>query len=332
MPAGEKSSAPSAPASATAAPPAAAVASAGAVKPASLDATPPDPELVARLKADVAAVAVERHPRSPGWLKVQRLIQKRLEEAGLAVATEAFAGGGRNVIATAKGTTKPEELVILSAHYDHIPGCAGADDNASGVAVLLEAARVLGTARGGRTLVLAFWDHEEAGLFGSRDYAARAESNGTEIAVMISLDGVGFADRRPKSQTLPDGIDVVLPEMVRELEANEHRGDFLAVIGDEGSSAAIAAFDELGHKRGLNVMGAGLSKLSRLALLDAARSDHASFWLAGYPGILITDTANFRNPNYHCGAGPDVPESLDYDFLARVALTTIDVVRAARAE
>lgn len=331
LPSSEKSSTPSASAVA-AAPSPTASASAGPVAPARYEVSPPDVALVARLKSDVAAVAVERHPRSPGWLRVQRLLKKRLEEAGLAVTTEAFAGGGQNVMGTLKGTSKADELVILSAHYDHISGCAGADDNASGVAVLLEAARVLGKSSGGRTLVLAFWDHEENGLIGSTDYAQRAQAKDAKIALMISLDGVGFADKRPKSQTLPDGIDLVLPEMVRELEANEHRGDFLAVIGDDASTAAVAAFDDYGARRGLNVMGAGLSKLSRLALLDAARSDHASFWLAGYPGILLTDTANFRNPNYHCGAGPDAPESLDYDFLARVALTTIDVVGAARGE
>lgn len=333
LPSGEKTSSASATAAVTgaSASPSATATAAVAVS-ARYEVTPPDPALVARLKADVAAVAIERPPRSPGWLRVQQLLKSELHKAGLTTTTEAFSGGGLNVIGTVKGSKKADEIVILSAHYDHIAGCAGADDNASGVAVLLEAARSLGKSSGDRTLVLAFWDHEETGLVGSSHYAQRIESKGEKVALMISLDGVGFSDKRPNTQTLPDGIELVLPDMVKELEANERRGDFLAVIGDDGSSPAVAAFDDYGARRGLDVMGAGLSKLSRLALLDAARSDHASFWLAGYPGILITDTANFRNPNYHCGEGPDAPASLDYDFLARVALTTIDVVGAARRE
>lgn len=288
---------------------------------------PPDAALLTRLRADVEAVAISRAPLSPGWRSVQAKLKERLNALGIATSTQAFGGGGQNVLGIIEGTDKESGTVILSAHYDHIAGCGGADDNASGVAVVLEAARALSASKSKRTLVLAFWDQEEAGLLGSAEYARVARARGDEITLMISLDGVGYADRRAGSQTLPDGIDLILPEMVKELEATGRKGDFLAAIGDEGSSEAIAALRRQGARRGLPVFGAGLSRLARLGLLDAARSDHASFWLAGYPGILLTDTANFRNPRYHCGAGPDTPETLDYEFLARVTLTTIDLVR-----
>jgi Zn-dependent M28 family amino/carboxypeptidase len=260
---------------------------------------------------------------------VQELIASRLKKHGFEVEHHSWQPIAKNVLGVRKGKSKADEVVILSAHYDHVWGCQGADDNGSGVAVVLEAARVLGDMEPDRTLVLAFWDHEESGLHGSSAYVTRARQRKEDIRLMISLDGVGFIDARPGTQQMPDGIGLVVPDIVQELEERQHRADFIAVIGDDASDAAVRAFDDHGVERGLPVLGAALSAIGRLALLDAARSDHASFWLGGYPGILVTDTANFRNPRYHCGAGPDTPESLDYVFLARVALTTIDVVTGA---
>ncbi len=289
----------------------------------------PDPALVERLQSDVSWVARERPSGSPHWLRVQSKLREALETHGFEVEVQAFGPSGKNVIGTKRGASKPSELVILSAHYDHVWGCEGADDNGSGIAVVLEAARVLGRTAPERTLVLAFWDEEEIGLVGSQAYARRARERRLDVKLMLSLDGVGFADSRPGSQRVPDGLGLVLPDLTRELEENDHRGDFIAVIGDDESAPAVEAFRRRGAARGLRVLGEGLSKLSRLVLIDTTRSDHASFWLAGFPGILVTDTANFRNPGYHCYSGPDSPSSLDYVFLARVAQTTIDVVSAA---
>ncbi|NUO50626.1 MAG: M20/M25/M40 family metallo-hydrolase [Polyangiaceae bacterium] len=319
-------------ASASAVPPAvsAAAASSPSAKARALaNAAPPDPSVVERLKSDVRDVSIEREPGTPGWKKVQDLIGGRLKKHGFEVENHSWQPISKNVIGKKKGTKKPDEIVILSAHYDHVWGCQGADDNGSGVAVVLEAARVLGEIEPERTLVLAFWDHEESGLYGSSAYVTRARQRKEDIRVMISLDGVGFVDSRPGAQQMPDGIGLVVPDLVQELEEREHRGDFIAVIGDDESDHAVRAFDDHGVNRGLPVLGAALSAIGRLALIDAARSDHASFWLGGFPGILVTDTANFRNPRYHCGAGPDTPESLDYVFLAKVALTTIDVVKSS---
>jgi hypothetical protein len=319
-------------ASASAAPPAvsAAATSSPSAKASALPAAPPpDPGVVERLKNDVREVSIEREPGTPGWKKVQDVIGSRLKKHGFEIEHHSWQPVAKNVLGIKKGAKRPDEMVILSAHYDHVWGCQGADDNGSGIAVVLEAARALGDMTPDRTLMLAFWDHEESGLDGSSAYVTRARQRKEDIRLMISLDGVGFIDPRPGTQQMPDGIGLVVPDLVQELEEREHRADFIAVIGDDASDPAVRAFDDHGVKRGLPVLGAALSAIGRLALLDAARSDHASFWLGGYPGILVTDTANFRNPRYHCGAGPDTPESLDYVFLAKVALTTIDVVQAA---
>jgi hypothetical protein len=287
---------------------------------------PPDAAQRDRLKADVARVAIERTPGSNGWNQVRALIEKSFDRALFQVETQAFDEAGRNVIATRKGTTAPNEVVVLSAHYDHIAGCNGADDNASGVAVVMEAARQLSQRQFSRTLVLAYWDREEDGLVGSRVWASQAKQRGVDVRMMVSLDGVGFAKHTPGSQTLPDGASQLLPEVQKRLAANQGRADFIAALGDSGSTPSLAHFEAAGAAIGQPAFGIELSGMTRVLLADAARSDHASFWLAGYPGILITDTANFRNPHYHCGAGQDAPATLDYDFLNKVASVVIRTV------
>jgi hypothetical protein len=286
----------------------------------------PDAAQRDRLKADVARVAIERTPGSTGWQAVRGILEKSFDAALFKVETQVFDDGGRNVIATRRGTTHPNEVVVLSAHYDHIAGCLGADDNASGVAVVMEATRQLSQRPFARTLVIAYWDREEDGLIGSRVWASQAKEQRMDIRMMISLDGVGFAKRTPGSQKLPPGASEVLPDVAKRLAENQHRGDFIAALGDSGSVASLQHFEGAGAQIGQLAFGIELSGMTRILLADAARSDHASFWLAGYPGILITDTANFRNPHYHCGAGQDAPSTLDYEFLNKVASVVIRTV------
>lgn len=289
-----------------------------------LDATQRD-----RLKADVERIAIERPPGSAGWSQVRALLENSFDRRIFHVETHAFDDIGRNVIATRKGTTAPEQVVVLSAHYDHIPGCRGADDNASGVAVVLEAVRQLSRRSFPRTLVIAFWDREEEGLIGSRAWATQAKQRGTDIRLMISLDGVAFARRTANSQRMPEALGTILPDLAKRLAANEGRADFIAALGDTASAPSLAHFEAAGAAVGQTAFGVELSESTRPLLADAARSDHASFWQVGYPGMLITDTANFRSPHYHCRSGGDDPDTLDYEFLDKVASMVIRTVEQA---
>jgi hypothetical protein len=275
------------------------------------------------LREDVRTFSVERPPGSPGWARSRALIRERLEGLGWSAKEERFDAEGVNVLAERKGTTKPDEVVILSAHYDHVPFCLGADDNASGVAAVLEAARFFRAREIGRTLRLGFWDREETGLEGSLFHASEAKRRGETIRVAISLDGVGFASAKDGSQRFPPGVETLLPEVYARARANSFRANFLTALGDSEAAPSLQAFERAGESVGLLAFGVELGGLTRLALQDAARSDHASFWLHGFPGVLVTDTANFRNPRYHCGLGQDSPESLDYVFLERAASTVI---------
>lgn len=289
----------------------------------SINVPAPDAAQRDRLKQDVHSVAIERAPGSLAWKAIRTLSSDRLTAAGFAVELQDLRGRGMNVIGTRRGATLPDEAVILSAHYDHIRGCRGADDNASGVAVLFEAARYFASRQTDRTLILAFWDLEEEGLTGSGIYAARAKGRGESIRLAISLDGVGFANHAKGSQKLPSAIASLLPSVQKRLFANDNRGNFIAALADSECGGFIDAFEQVGVAIQQPAFGVELSTMTRLLLLDAARSDHASFWLNGYPGVLVTDTANFRNPNYHCEDGADDPGTLDYDFLNRVATVVI---------
>jgi hypothetical protein len=290
---------------------------------ADLAATLADPARGQRLRDDVRALSRIRPPGSPGWEKSRALVRERLASLGWRVTEERFEGNGINVLAERAGAKKPTEVVILSAHYDHIPDCLGADDNASGVAAVLEAARFFQSREVGRTLRLAFWDREETGLEGSLFHASAAKGRGDRIRVAISLDGVGFASDKDGSQRFPPGIEALLPDVYARARANSFRANFLTALGDSDALSSVEAFERAGAAVGLLAFGVELGGLKRLALQDAARSDHASFWLHGYPGVLVTDTANFRNPRYHCGAGQDDPATLDYVFLERAASTVI---------
>ncbi len=235
-------------------------------------------------------------------------------------------GSGVNLIATAPG--RSNERVLVSAHYDHLAECAGADDNASGVAAILELARVLGSRPRERTLVLALWDEEERGLIGSRAYAERARAQSEPLSLAISLDGIGFASTKPNSQSLPPGIDQLLPEQAAWLAAHDRRADFVALVAGTSAATAAGLFAEHAAAHGLPLVRVDISPVQALLAPDVFRSDHASFWFYGFPALLLSDTAEFRNPGYHCGLRADAPETLDYSFLSSVTA----VVASASAE
>lgn len=284
---------------------------------------------VARYETDLAAIAMERVPESAHWQTVQDLCATRLEALGFVVERQSYATGV-NVIGVRAGTADATRRVLVAAHYDHIAGCDGADDNASGVAGVLEAARVLVGASYPRTLVVACWDEEERGLIGSRAYAARARANGDMIDAYFNFEMIGYRDSTPDSQTLPTGFSLLFREAAAENDANQRRGNFVAVIGDPESSATIASLERYADRTGLLFIPLVLpaSLLASPATSDLRRSDHASFWQQGYPAMMITDTGEFRYDRYHCSSGPDVPGNLDVGFATQIVAITV----AAAAE
>jgi hypothetical protein len=276
-----------------------------------------------RYLADLTTIEGERPPGHPHHQEVQDLCASRFEEHGFEVELHDY-GTGVNVIGVKAGAS--DDRVIVSAHYDSTDGCPGADDNGTGVAGVLETARVLGPAGDfDRTLVVACWDEEEAGLVGSRAYAERATAQGEVIVGHYVYEMIGYIDESPGAQELPFGFEIVFPEESQIVSDNEFRGDFLAIIGDESFAEGINLLD--GYCDTFGVKGLALTLAAEQknspTFGDLQRSDHAPFWEQDFPALHMTDTSEFRYAPYHCGGGQDVKENLDHAFATGVISATV---------
>lgn len=270
------------------------------------------------LRRRLERIVGERNPfASPRHLaEVESYIEKEFRNYGLDVESDPFSYRGRtyrNIIGRGRTNSKAP-LVILGAHFDSVEGTPGADDNASGVAVLLEAARVLANARLKYQLICCAFNLEEQNMIGSAHFARRLKNARAGISAMISLEMVGFTDRRSGSQKYPIGLSWLYPD----------RGDFIGVIGNWRSYSLLKRFARsMQQVRGLPVET--LTVLGNGLLMPAVRlSDHSPFWDAGYPALLVTDTSFFRNPHYH--AASDTLETLDFEFMAKVGQGVISGV------
>lgn len=275
-------------------------------------------------------VAQPRPPGSPHWRAVQSLCQETLVAAGFAVELHRYPTG-INVIGVLEGES--EETVMLGAHYDHIPGCDGADDNASGVAAVLELAQVFARQTHRRRLVVACWDEEERGLIGSRAWVHDPANAEQDIALYVNFDGIAFTRDVPNAQTVPKGFSVLFPDEVEALALTEHRGTFIAAITNGAGLSDADRFAEAAEHFGLPAVVLEVPRLLMMVPLaiDVRRSDHAPFWDRGVAAVMFTDTANFRSPAYHCRHEPDDVDSIDLGFATSVVRSAAAMAAAALA-
>lgn len=214
----------------------------------------------------------------------------------------------RNLIAEIPGGARASEIVVIGAHYDTVDDCPGADDNSSGVAGLLELARRLKGAHPSRTLRFVAFVNEETPWsqtekMGSRVYARQAHKLNENIVAAISLETIGMYSDAEGSQQYPAGLGVFYPS----------KGNFIGFVGNLSSRPLVrevvksfragSSFPSEGTAAPQDIPGVGWS-------------DHWSFWQEGYPAIMVTDTAPFRNKNYH--RPTDTADTLDYARMARV--------------
>lgn len=256
-----------------------------------------------RLLADIQALNFERYEDS-SRSKTRDYIVQQLKESGWTPTLQTFEGGV-NIVAERSGTNPQAGKILVAAHYDTVIGSPGADDNASGIATILEVARLLGN-RTRRTLQVAFFDLEERGLLGSLAFASKAE-NLKNLQGAIVLDMVGFACHTSGCQQYPQGLPITPPS---------DKGDFLAVAGDVEHMQLLDAFGE-SSKNGLPPVVTLPIPFKGAATPDLLRSDHAPFWMRGIGAVLVTDTANFRTPHYH--EETDKPDTLDREFFVGAA-------------
>lgn len=274
-------------------------------------APPVDPE---RLRQHVRTLSVDFHPRNyrqqANLEASARYIEGQLKAAGVAVSSQPVTVQGvayRNIVARFGPAEGP--LLVVGAHYDSAGDTPGADDNASGVAGLLELARLLARTPQTRPIELVAYTLEEPPHFrsanmGSVWHARSLAAAGREVSLMLSLETIGYFSDAPGSQRY------ALPSMK---QVYSERGDFIALVGKLG---------DFGVTRRTKALMAGATDLPVYSI-NAPRtmqgidySDHRSYWAQGYPALMVTDTAFLRNPHYH-KAG-DTWDRLDYARMAKV--------------
>ncbi|HDH04863.1 MAG TPA: M28 family peptidase [Nitrospirae bacterium] len=257
---------------------------------------------------------------SRGYLQINELnrtvdyITAELSNYGYTVFDQPHDYRGRtykNIFVEKKGIRAPEKILVVGAHYDTVTGTPGADDNASAVAGLLELARMFADTPLHKTVHFVAFALEESPLFrskhmGSYVYAGSLKQAGRDVEGMICLEMIGYFTDEPGSQFFP------LPFM-RWFYPD--RGNFITLVSNIQSRGFLKRVKKA-FKRGTNLQVESLSTLFVVPGVDF--SDHRSFWKFGYNALMVTDTAFYRNPQYH-GPG-DIPEILDYDRMAEVAL------------
>jgi len=246
-------------------------------------------------------------------------VKRDLEHSGYSVSVQEYECKGvrvENIEAELPGADNADEIVIVGAHYDSVVGSPGANDNGSGVAALLEIARLLAGKKFSRTVRFVAFVNEEPPFYlsdsmGSRVYAVRSRARGERIVAMLSLETIGHYSDEPGSQHYPFPFALFYP----------HTGNFIGFVGNMSSRRlvhrVIAAFRKHARFPSEGVAAPGW-------ITGIGWSDHWSFWKEGYPAIMVTDTAPFRYEHYH--SVTDTPDRLEYDRMARAAVGLAEVV------
>jgi Zn-dependent M28 family amino/carboxypeptidase len=255
------------------------------------------------------------HPQA--YAAAADFIDQSLRSAGYATARQTFDVGGvrcANIEAELAGSS---EIIVVGAHYDTVWGSPGADDNGSGVAAMLAMARALGQWRPTRTIRFVAFANEELPHFGTAQmgsflYAQRCRDRGEKIVAMFSLEAIGYYSDAPQSQKYPAMLQLIYPSTA----------NFIALVSNLRSRKLLRRCARLFRQQSTIAW-------EKAALPESvpgiAWSDQWAFWRFGYPAVMVTDTALFRNPHYH--AATDMPQTLDYDRLGRVVEGLTRVVK-----
>ncbi|HEY7547461.1 MAG TPA: M28 family peptidase [Blastocatellia bacterium] len=247
----------------------------------------------------------------------EEYIRSSLASLGYQVAEQSYSVEGKevkNLEVEIKGAS--EEIILIGAHYDSVRGSPGANDNATGVAAMIELARLFKNETPAKTIRFVAFVNEEPPYFqteemGSLVYARRSKQRGERIAAMLSLETIGCYSEQPRSQFYPAGFSWFYPD----------RGNFIGFVGNLSSRSltrrAIKTFRDTTLFPSEGVAAPGW-------MTGVGWSDQWSFWQEGYDAVMITDTAIFRYRHYHKSA--DTPDKIDYDRAARVVAGIIRVI------
>lgn len=281
-----------------------------------------------RLRADVEMLAGtigERHIwRAHSLQPAADHIKHVLTGAGYTPRVQTFEISRirvENIEGERPGAARADEIVVVGAHYDSVPGCPGANDNGTGVAAMLELARRFAHVATVRTVRFVAFVNEEPPFFqtpqmGSVVYAQAAKGRGERIVAMLSLETLGYYSSEPGSQTYPAGFAGHFPDI----------GNFIGMVSDIASADLLRRVQQAFSERTTFPVRAASAPAE---VAGVGWSDQWAFWQAGYPGVMITDTAPFRYPWYH--TPHDTPDRIHYREYAQVVDGLEGVVAALAA-
>lgn len=267
--------------------------------------------IITQLDAHLRSLSGPRDPylNSGRHRLAQQYIRTELSRWG-EVSHQGFYVQGReyyNWQLTIAGRRAELSPILVGAHYDTVPGSPGADDNASGVAVMLMLAELLTAQPPRRSVHFIAFDLEEYGLVGSAVCAEAWKMQQRPLHLMLSLEMLGYFSSDPRSQQYP------LPSLSRIYPST---GDFTALIGNLASIPKMVGIQRCLRRSGMPCQWLPVVNRGK-QIPDTRRSDHAPFWDAGYAAVLVTDTANLRNPHYHSAS--DRLDTLNIESMAKVA-------------
>jgi Zn-dependent M28 family amino/carboxypeptidase len=270
-----------------------------------------------QLRAHVDMLADEIGERNvfryPQLVSAAEYIEKTLSESGYEVARQEYEVSGQaceNIEVEVRGTERPDEIVLIGAHYDSVKGSPGANDNATGVAATLALARAFAQNPTSRTLRFVAFANEEPPFFqtrhmGSRVYATRSHQRDEHIILMLSLETIGYYSNESGSQSYVFPLHFFYPST----------GNFIAFVSNvENGQLVRQLVGAFRQHASFPSEGAALWGW----LPGVGWSDHWAFWKEGFPAVMVTDTALFRDSTYH--TSNDTPKNIHYEHFARVVL------------
>ena len=291
--------------------------------------TAEEAQIRAELRTQIQMLAGTIGGRSVGKYEGLRAaaeyIEGMLSATGLSVNRQTFRSAGRevwNIEAEQRGTAEPNEIVVIGAHYDSAAGLPGANDNASGVAAMLNIAQRFRTLRPKRTVRWLAFVNEEPPFFqgpemGSVVYAARCKQRNEKVVAMLSLETIGYYSDAPNSQRYPLSIHPGYP----------NTGNYIGFVSNP-SSVWLLRKCLKSFRHATDFPCEGLA--APAGITGVGWSDQWSFWQQGYHGLMVTDTAPFRYPYYH--TAEDTPDKIDYDGTARVVFGLSKIVEDLAAD
>lgn len=289
------------------------------------------------LKNDISFLSVKRYFREDSLQRnnIVRKIETDFTDNQIGLQKQEFNYADHkatNLVGLLPGVITGNKIFIIGAHWDAVKGSPGSDDNASGVAGMLEVMRVLSKYKFLHSIYYVAFDMEEEGLFGSREFVKRLVKNSPSQEVLyINLDMIGYYSTQVKTQIFPVALKDIFPVAYKKVSGDNFKGDFILNTMNENSESAGKYFDSCAgvYVPDLQVVSLVVPDDGKIAPESFRSSDHVSFWDANLKAISLGDTGDNRNFNYH--SPDDKIAELDMSFIHQV-VKALTVTLASLAE